>query len=65
MSLSADHLVDVHLFAALETDECYMYGAPVADRASLEEAAVQRLLADHALRASVGPLDPIVYLTGA
>jgi hypothetical protein len=65
VSLSANHLVDVQLFEALEPDKCYLYGASIADRASLEEGAVKRLLADHALRASVGRLDAIVDLPGA
>lgn len=62
---SADHLVDVHVFEALESDACYVYGTLVADRASLEVAAVQRLIADHVPRASVGLLHPIVDLPGA
>jgi hypothetical protein len=65
VSLSAGHLVDVHLFEALEADECYVYGAPVADRASLQEPVVRRFLADHAPGGSVSRLDPIVDLPGA
>ena len=41
--LCAGFLADVRRFEALEADECYVYGALVADRAAPEQAAVKRL----------------------
>jgi hypothetical protein len=55
----------VHFFEALEGDECYAYGAPVAGRASPEEPTISHLLTDRLPGVSVSRLDPIADLPGA
>jgi hypothetical protein len=53
------------LFDAIESDDCYVFGAVAADHAAAEVGMLRRLLADVVPATSIVRLDPLLDVSGA